>query len=83
MVLEWEEPTKDVTDTARREHWVSKCGKFKVTHSVSLFGLGERAYSQVRKNGRYDLIRLHEDQWASVNAAFRQCETYPTKEKTS
>ena len=74
-MIDWEEETTDTVDTAKRKHWVSTCGKYKVTFSESLFGLGTRSYSFIRVSENWALTKVHEGH-RHTEAAFHMCETH-------
>lgn len=44
--LEWKRGVSSTTDTAERMTWISRCGRYRVTRSRSLYGLPTTFYAE-------------------------------------
>jgi hypothetical protein len=76
--LEWLSRCKrDTNDTSKRKHYDSRCKRYRVTLTKSLYGLPERAYSLVWNQDlqRFDLLKVHSG-YRLDTQAFNECERH-------
>lgn len=64
---------------ARRRHWESRCGRYRVTRSQSLYGLPTVFYAEYREDGNgWQLVQRRP--FRTKKAAFRAVDKYAKRQ---